>query len=400
MSIELYQVPAQTNTEQATDELLVSDRSTVAGTGWRTLAKILRVMANYVGALTNTDLVPVKTASGTGWRSIQDIVNAGPISQQAASNTRLVIAGITGDASFRVALYADGTIGWANGTSGVDANLYRSAAGTLKTDGNLDIAGDVTSTGKHKSVGSTGYFLHYYDAFKYIGMRADSTYARIESYEDGVGYKPLRLEVSEVIVLGGVISAANPGEVVIGNGRFRAYENIISEAGDFYAAANRGLLIGSTYRFTGNASYTHVRSPDGTTRMYITDSTCYFDNDNHYFRNHAGTIDGNVYMGNLYRSGSLQPASQVGFTDIGASTYTTILATPDYTMWELTVGNGNDGYMAKAVFGKPSASVATVLLSEVHSHADLTISLSGNDVHINNGVAGTRTIFYVLTKLY
>lgn len=195
-------------------------------------------------------------------------------------------------------------------------------------------------------------------------------------------------------------TTVNASEVSLGGGRVLAYAEFVSQTNSFYTPNNQGLYIGGTFRLYGDVNYTHVKSPSGVTKIYTGNTDSYYDNGSHHFRNAAGTGDGDVYAGNVYRNGSLQPQSTVTFINVNGSTYLTLTAIPDNSMWELTVGNATDGYTARAILGKPAAGVASVLLSEVHSNANLTISLSGDDIRINNGVGATRTMLYVLTRLY
>ena len=434
MSIELYQVPAQANAVQATDELIVSDRSTVAGTGYRAFTAILRAMSNYVGALASTDLVPVKTATGTGWRSIADIVNSGPINHQEGSGNPVITEGVTGDATFRVRILSNGRIEWADGATAADTSMYRAGSGLLATPGQFSAMELRTAQSSAAAIvptvftntenntylstvimGSAGNGIASWDHGTVLeavgGEGAGSGHLILGSYR-GV----MRFQVNGRVTVGevawdtgiwtfknnGTAIAANSGETVVGGGRIRTYDSVISEAGYFIASTNYGLSVGGTLRFFGDNSYTYVNSPDGTKKLYLGNSDTYYDNGSHRFRNAAGTADGDVYMGNLYRAGSLQPASTVTSFNNPASSYTTLidLNTVNGSMWELTVGNATDGYMARAVFGKPSSSAGAVLLSEVHSHADLTITLVGNEIRINNGVSAIRTTFYTFTKLY
>lgn len=434
MSIEYYQIPAQVNPVQATDEIVVSDRTTVAGTGMRAFHAVLRAMGNYVGALASTDLVPVKTATGTGWRSIADLVNSGPINHQEGSGDPVVTEGVTGDATFRVRILSNGRIEWADGTNASDVALLRGGAGILATLGQFSAMELRTAQSSASSIvplvatnqengtyigayimGSVGIGIPSWDHGTVIeavgGEGSGSGHLVLGSYRGLLRFQVnARVTVGEVawdtgiwtFKNGGTAVLPNSGETTVGGGRVRTYEAVMCETGSFHVANNQGLYIAGTLRFSGDGSSSHVRSPDQTIRIQVWNAASYYDNGEHRFRDTAGTGDGTVYMGNLYRAGSLQPASMVTFFNNPASSYTTLidLNTVNGSMWELTVGNATEGYMARAVFGKPSSSAGAVLLSEVHNHADLTITLSGNDIRINNGVSAIRTTFYTLTKLY
>jgi hypothetical protein len=48
-------------------------------------------------------------------------------------------AGVLGDTFRRVTILVDGTLQWGSGSATRDTNLYRSAAGVLKSDGSLSL---------------------------------------------------------------------------------------------------------------------------------------------------------------------------------------------------------------------------------------------------------------------
>ncbi|KUJ70793.1 hypothetical protein ACZ90_00285 [Streptomyces albus subsp. albus] len=54
-------------------------------------------------------------------------------------------ARITGDAVSRGVMNADGGLWWGDGTNALDTNLYRTAAGSLKTDGALSVTGSLSA---------------------------------------------------------------------------------------------------------------------------------------------------------------------------------------------------------------------------------------------------------------
>jgi hypothetical protein len=59
----------------------------------------------------------------------------------AAATSNKYSARVTGDAVSRFIMQADGKITWGDGTNAGDTNLYRSAAGSLKTDGIFTVGG-------------------------------------------------------------------------------------------------------------------------------------------------------------------------------------------------------------------------------------------------------------------
>lgn len=80
----------------------------------------------------------------SGWRIAKDgtaefvglIIQLGGLIQMSGAtvNTPLFTTIVSGDAFARFIINADGGLGWGGGTAGVDTNLYRGAADTLRTD--------------------------------------------------------------------------------------------------------------------------------------------------------------------------------------------------------------------------------------------------------------------------
>lgn len=80
----------------------------------------------------------------------------------ATAGTAVLTAKVTGDAGNRFAIGADGKLTWADGTGAApDVDLYRSAAGTLKTDnffdaGSMQSDGDLSVFGANLTLGTGG----------------------------------------------------------------------------------------------------------------------------------------------------------------------------------------------------------------------------------------------------
>lgn len=98
------------------------------------------------GALTiNNGLSLGKTASG--FRRIDLLVDAGGtytqgIGAEAVNATDPVLSSyVTGDGFLRFTLLANGLMEWGPGSGGVDTNLYRASANTLRTDDSFVVAG-------------------------------------------------------------------------------------------------------------------------------------------------------------------------------------------------------------------------------------------------------------------
>lgn len=72
---------------------------------------------------------------------------AGYDAQMRAAADRAFQANVSGDANRRILIYADGKHEWGDGVGARDTNLYRSAAGTLKTDGTFAVGGSLTIGG-------------------------------------------------------------------------------------------------------------------------------------------------------------------------------------------------------------------------------------------------------------
>jgi hypothetical protein len=62
------------------------------------------------------------------------------------------------DSSSRFRLLADGTQAWGPGNAPVDTNLYRSAVGTIRTDGNLVVGGNLTVMGQKAALVKTASY--------------------------------------------------------------------------------------------------------------------------------------------------------------------------------------------------------------------------------------------------
>ena len=62
------------------------------------------------------------------------------------------------DVNSRLAVLANGEINWGSGVTPLDTDLYRSAAGTLHTDGNLAIGGNLMVTGSKAAVVQTASY--------------------------------------------------------------------------------------------------------------------------------------------------------------------------------------------------------------------------------------------------
>ena len=75
----------------------------------------------------------------------------------AASTDKAIDSFVSGDTDARYEVLASGKTAWgAGGSSATDTNLYRNAAGELKTDESLTIAGNATVGGAQLLAGGTG----------------------------------------------------------------------------------------------------------------------------------------------------------------------------------------------------------------------------------------------------
>lgn len=81
--------------------------------------------------------------TGTSWTSVRQ----GVYVYHGATNAAFA-SFASGDWFWRFLLRVDGHLEWGTGVGVTDTNLYRQAAGILKTDGALVVAGDLTVTGK------------------------------------------------------------------------------------------------------------------------------------------------------------------------------------------------------------------------------------------------------------
>lgn len=79
--------------------------------------------------------------------SVNTSTNPGNITiQESASTNSTFGVFVTGDTNARFTFKADGTHAWGPGNAGSDVNLYRAAAGTLKTDNSLSVGTQLTVT--------------------------------------------------------------------------------------------------------------------------------------------------------------------------------------------------------------------------------------------------------------
>jgi hypothetical protein len=103
--------------------------------------------------------------AAAGFNGVAFLSGGGDVEIGRASATNLSFdTYVTGDSTSRFNIQADGKLLWGPGNAALDTNLYRSAVGTLKTDGNLVVAGSAaltlgtasTNTGKIVLQGSGG----------------------------------------------------------------------------------------------------------------------------------------------------------------------------------------------------------------------------------------------------
>lgn len=126
--------------------------------GGVSLATTLAGKEPALGNPASDGYVLASTAAGVRSWVAPGVANLDP---RGATNTRLISTGITADASFRLGLYSDGTIGWADGAAAVDTNLYRSAAGALQTDGTFTAKSTVSVCGLRLSTATASGVGNY-----------------------------------------------------------------------------------------------------------------------------------------------------------------------------------------------------------------------------------------------
>lgn len=78
-----------------------------------------------------------------------------------------------------------------------------------------------------------------------------------------------------------------------------------------------GITIGGFLRLTGSASYTNVRGPDGTTRIWLSAAQSFHDSDTHNFRLSVGTGWGAVSCGAATIYGSPLGTAGAGEVRVG-----------------------------------------------------------------------------------
>jgi len=92
----------------------------------------------YFATMNGASLFLQKTASNVATLSVTNLqtvpTNATSQFYGAAAGDKMIAGAVTGDSSARLAIDTNGKIAWGPGNAGQDTDLYRSAAGILKTD--------------------------------------------------------------------------------------------------------------------------------------------------------------------------------------------------------------------------------------------------------------------------
>lgn len=102
------------------------------------------VSLNGGGALSGTFTGAATFSGGLNFTNGFTVSGSSGASAAAASGTTAWRARVSGDAVDRWAVTGDGTTTWGDGTNARDVSFYRSAAATLRTDGNLTVGNNLT----------------------------------------------------------------------------------------------------------------------------------------------------------------------------------------------------------------------------------------------------------------
>lgn len=87
------------------------------------------------------------------------VFTGAPIFRGAGATSDAFAATVSGDTFNRFLSQADGTLRWGSGAATRDTNLYRSAVGTLKTDGDFSVAGNILSSTNVNTAAWTPYVV-------------------------------------------------------------------------------------------------------------------------------------------------------------------------------------------------------------------------------------------------
>lgn len=190
--------------------------------------------------------------------------------------------------------------GWIQsyGSSGVEDLRIQPLGGAITFGGLIQPLGDsgLANAGYPGTIGRNGATTTHYtgDGTGYtwrIGYRSGGTTTTLLSIDDSARYW--------------VFAGATPGtpgsnQVLIGGGQVAC-------------PSGQGLYIGGAARFTGDASYSHVRSPSGAVKMYAANAATYYDNDAHSFRNADGSSYGSISCGAITAAYDFVGASTSGY---------------------------------------------------------------------------------------
>lgn len=97
---------------------------------------------------------------------------AGTQTYQQGTNGVWAQANVSGDSAYRFTIDTSGKHWWGPGNAAVDADLYRSAVGTLKTDGSFVVTGTLSAGTLGPAVGSTDWYNVKAPAY---GAKGDGT---------------------------------------------------------------------------------------------------------------------------------------------------------------------------------------------------------------------------------
>jgi len=161
---------------------------------------------------------------------------------------------VSGDTEERYIIHADGSLAWGpGGVTSTDTTLYRSAAGTLKTDGNLSVVGNITDatwTADTIGIAYGGTNLTTYTTGDILYASATNTLSKL-----GIGTTGQVLTSSGTAIIWGDAGGGDvpSSRTLTING---TTDEIDVTGGTQSLAANRTWTVGIAATFAGQTSIT------------------------------------------------------------------------------------------------------------------------------------------------
>lgn len=348
------------------------------------------------------------------------------------SNIRVAVAG---DAGYRFKIIGTGDLQWGDGTSTTttDTNLYRSAAGVLKTDSSLTVAGKLTVGGRliidtdkvlDTALSSNVPLANGNNVFtalnRFSGASAATTVITAQvgnpsvanyiinadgKMEWGAGGSSARdtnlyrsaadtLKTDDSFIVGGSMTIGNDPMFGSTNGTLQAAWNLASYNSDT-SAVTGAFVIKTTIPYTGSISK--------MTRMRVTgwnyvDGNSVIDLTIGWYRNagtatnafsHTGWVSNGIYRPSMVR----MAVSPEGFVSIIIDDVTTVHNYPKLHVSEVLMGYSGGvtaNYLSGWVIGKVVDLTGYTLIhnvvEQVEFNADRIVSGTLGDARLSTNV--------------